>query len=72
MVEGSVNYSYDSLQARTIRGLRLAMLKNNARHGMSFEYKDFQFINGRWYCWFRLEIKGDDSLFKQKDRGDNA
>ena len=58
----TVNYSYDALSAGSIRRLRVAMLKNNAKHGMSFEYQDFKKIDGKWYCWFRSELRSDDVL----------
>ena len=66
MSEGSVHFSYDALSARTIPSLRRLMLNNNAKHGISFGYTDFSFVNGKWYCWYRKEMKSDDQLFKGK------
>ena len=70
MAEASVHFIYDALAARTIRSLRREMLKNNARHGISFEYRDFSFVNGKWWCWYRVEVTSQDPLFQNPKRGD--
>ena len=45
------------LTARSPEGLRRLMLRNNAKHAMFFKYFDIQFVNGRWYAWYILNLK---------------
>lgn len=52
------------IQASTPQGLRLAMLRNNAKHGMFFHYFDIQFVNGKWIAWFFQRIENADELLK--------
>ena len=40
------------ISAGTPQGLRRAMLKVNAKHGMQHIFRDIQFVEGRWYAWF--------------------
>lgn len=42
------------MRAKTAQGLRLLMLKTNARHGIDFHYFDIQFAAGYWYAWYFL------------------
>jgi hypothetical protein len=52
------------LVARNARALRVAMLRNNARHGTMFKYFDIQFADGKWYAWFffRIDVRTDPLL----------
>jgi len=60
----TIHFTFDALSARTIRGLRIAMLKNNAKRGTSFHYTDFQKVEGKWHCWFRAELNDSDPLMQ--------
>jgi len=45
------------IMASSPRGLRLSMLKNNVKYGMTFQYFDIQFVKGKWYAWFYLAFQ---------------
>lgn len=58
------------LSAKTPEELRRIMQANNARHGRQFHYFDFQFVRGRWYCWFEIsEVdKADKDESQERQR----
>lgn len=49
------------LAASTPQGLRRACLINNLKFGTQFEYFDFQYVNGKWVCWFYQAISINDA-----------
>jgi hypothetical protein len=55
-------YLADFIRAKTPKGLRLAMIKNNAKWKIVFSYRDIQFVENdkRWYAWF--DVKMADAL----------
>jgi hypothetical protein len=50
--------------ASSPKGLVQAMLKNNFRYGLEFQYFDIQNSGGKWYAWFYLEI--DRNIVEEK------
>lgn len=42
--------------ASSPQGLRRLCLLNNLKFGRQFVYKDFQFVNGKWYCWYETAL----------------
>jgi hypothetical protein len=65
MSEITVHYSYDYLSARSPRGLRVAMFKNDIRRKTKHKYVGIQFVNGKWYCWFQSRMDDNDSLIQE-------
>jgi len=55
--------------ARSPQGLRIAMLRNNAKFGTMFHYFDIQFVQGKWFAWFfhRIDAATDPLLKTQGD-----
>ena len=43
------------LVARSPMGLRNAMLKNNIKHGLIFDYYQIIFDGKNWIAWFQLD-----------------
>lgn len=54
------------IKALTPRGLRLSMLRNNTKHGVTFQYFDIQFVEGKWIAWFYLPAR---ELLKESKNG---
>lgn len=52
------------ITAVTPLGLRRAMLLNNAKYRLVFNYYSIQFVGGRWYAWFYQEMANDDAMLK--------
>jgi hypothetical protein len=42
------------IKSQSPRGLRLLMMRTNAKYKMTFNYFDIQFVNGYWFAWFYL------------------
>ena len=42
------------LSARSPSGLRRAMLKNNMKWGMVFNYYQIVYDGQRWYAWYQM------------------
>lgn len=55
MVKGSQIPKY--IAASTPQGLRRLMFKTNMRLGYFIQYFDIQFVNGKWYAWFYIDIE---------------
>lgn len=65
-LEGTIYQLPNFVSAQSLMGLRRAMLKNNARKGYQFSYRDIQFVSGKWYAFYDeyLDAQRDD-LFKE-------
>ena len=50
------------VSAVTPMGLRRAMLMNNAKYRLVFNYYSVSYANGRWFAWFYQELGNDDPL----------
>lgn len=50
------------------RALRRSMLKTNAKYGMTINYFDIQFVDGKWYAWFYLPVTNE--TIKELSDGD--
>jgi len=48
----SVSSAPNFIKAKSPRGLRLAMLRNNLRLKAFIKYFDIQFVSGNWYAWY--------------------
>ena len=48
--------------AKTPRGLRLAMLRNNSKKGFNFKYRDIQFVKGKWYAWYEEYLTSRETV----------
>ena len=55
------------IKARTPRGLRLLMIKNNARRYARFDYFNIQFSKGSWYAWYY-----DNEITEEDFKDDNV
>lgn len=55
------------VSAVTPQGLRRAMLMNNARHRLVFNYYAIQFTGSRWFAWFYNAVNADDPLVSGKE-----
>lgn len=55
MLSARIDKIPNYVQAKTPRGLRLAMLKNNIKHSTQFVYHSIQFVGGNWFAWFYIE-----------------
>lgn len=49
----------DYLVAPNPKLLRQAMLQNNIKFSMEFQYFDIQFAGKRWYAWFYRSVEDD-------------
>jgi len=66
-VAASINKLPSFVQARSPRGLRLAMFKNNAKDRKQYHYFDIQYIqqpSGRrvWFAWFYKDASPAEAL----------
>lgn len=52
MALATVNQIPNFVKAKTPRGLRLLMLKNNAKLSATVQYFDIAFVKGHWFAWF--------------------
>jgi len=43
-------------------GLRRLMIRNNAKHRVTFVYSHFQFADGNWFCWYYIDPLKDEEL----------
>ena len=59
------------LTAQTVMGLRRFMLLNNIRNGKSYNYFDFQFVNGKWFVWF-YDTENIENLLSQSKQLSSA
>ena len=59
------------LKARSPEGLRRAMLKNNVKWGMIFNYYQIIFDGKDWWAWFQLDAVESlqDELNEIEERG---
>jgi hypothetical protein len=55
------------LVADSPEDLRILMIATNMKHGKKFHYFDFQFVRGKWYCWYEIAEK---NKLEQDDNGD--
>lgn len=55
------------IKAKSPMGLRRLMLRENAKHGLTIQYDNIQFVKGSWYAWYYLEVKNDDPLLRERD-----
>lgn len=64
----SINHILDFVSAKTPRGLRRSMLRNNAKHKGFVVYQDVQFVKGSWYAWYYVteEMEGLDKLMHEE------
>lgn len=62
MGEVSVVQIPNFVSAVTPMGLRRAMLMNNAKYRLVFNYYSVSYANGRWFAWFYQAIENDDAL----------
>lgn len=40
------------IKAKSPRGLRSLMIRNNTKRGKFFDYFDIQFVKGSWFAWY--------------------
>ena len=56
---GSIYQIMDFITAKTPEGLRQLMFENNAKYMTEFQYRDIQFVKGKWFAWYQRDIKRD-------------
>lgn len=64
MAQAKVNELPNFIKAKTPRGLRLLMIRNNVRLKATVQYFDVQFVKGAWFAWFYepLNMESIDDL----------
>ena len=65
-MEARANLIPSYLLASSPQGLRLAMLRNNARMGAFVRYFDIQQWNGKWIAWFYSDLDSNDEILGGK------
>lgn len=53
------------LSARSPQALRRLMLAMNMKMGGEVKYFDIQFVQGKWFAWFFLDIEDDLKTHKK-------
>lgn len=66
-VVASVSNIPNFLVARTPKGLRRLMLETNIKFGKQFNFFDIQFVGGKWYAWYYLDITSAEQRGVQAD-----
>jgi hypothetical protein len=54
MIGNSLDNIPHFLSARTPKGLRVAMLRNNLKWKLVFNYYQIIFDGKRWYAWYQM------------------
>lgn len=62
MEVGKTTVFPDYIAEDSPEGLRLAMFNNNVEHGVQFNYSNIQFVDGKWYAWFHVEVSNQELL----------
>lgn len=60
------------ISARSPLALRRLMLANNVKLGGEVKYFDIQFVDGRWWAWFYIDIEDDRAFFSKADQKQNG
>lgn len=48
------------VKARSPEGLRVAMMRVNARAGAFHKFFGIQFVNGSWFAWYYKKLETSD------------
>lgn len=51
--------------------LEIAQLRNSIQKGKYFDYFDFQFVDGFWFCWYLDDPKNDPIEAAKEINGTN-
>ena len=59
------------IKARSPKGLRLSMLRNNVKWGLIFNYYQIIWDGKNWYAWFQLDAVDalEDEIKQMEARG---
>jgi len=59
------------ISARSPLALRRLMLANNVKLGGEVKYFDIQFVEGKWWAWFYIDIENDKTFYSIADQKQN-
>lgn len=59
------------LKASSPKMLEIAQLRNSIQKGKYFDYFDFQFVDGFWFCWYLDDPKNDPIEAAKEINGTN-
>jgi hypothetical protein len=67
-IQASSNNSPSYLKASSPEDLEMLMLQTNIRERKQYHFRDIQFSNGFWYCWFDKDQSGSIKIIKKQAR----